>query len=128
MFALHHVETRDVAASVIASKLGDDLRLVVPCTERKDAQALADTIHVAHPHKLVWVVTGQGSWEYRDGNKSSISRNKLLTQLIDSDGEHPDLLVFTATIDCGLSIDKRDHYHECFPFVNCHTLDAEDIM
>ena len=127
-FTLHHVETRDVAAGVIASKLGDGLRLVVPCTERKDAQALADTIHAAHPSKLVWVVTGQGSWEYRDGAKSPISRNALLTRLIDSDDEHPDLLVFTATIDCGLSIDKRDHYHECLPFVNCHTLDAEDIM
>ena len=98
--------TRDVKASrrYMMDLLKEGKRVVCPCNSKK----LAGEIHAQAQalfgnEKRVLLYTSDSPWKGGDVNKVWLKA---------------DLVIYTSTIDCGVSFEVAEHFHHCIAFLN----------
>ena len=124
-----HVHKVDDAAKTILTQLDQGKHLFVPCTECKDAKALAAHVHNRTLGKTIWVATGKGNYVYEPGvPPRELSKQEIIALITRVGAPAADLLICTSTIDMGVDASIRDWYHATYPLVNHHTINATEIM
>jgi len=114
-YVIKHYNHTDMGYRELVDALEEDKKIVCPCAEQRDMRALFGHVQNLYPDKIFLAidstVTGQARVDALAAAKSTVF----------------DCLFYTASLDCGFSIDIPG-YHRAVVRFDCRSVGADVIM